>query len=256
LGHQRLCSVHQWFREFKQKGMSAIFLSYRRDDSSGYAGRLFDNLAQRFSREQVFMDIETLEPGMDFVAGIDRAIASCGALIAMIGPNWSKAQDSEGRRRLDDPHDFIRLEITAALSRGVRVIPVLVQNARMPLEHELPEPLRPLCRLQACEISNNRWDFDVGRLVDALEPLIREPDNTPTPAAPLATAPTGATDVISPPGQKVDVQPRGWMAIAVAAVLAIVGGAWWFSQSPPGETLHPPIEEPVEPPTNVTSRSG
>ena len=119
--------------------MSAIFLSYRRDDSSGYAGRLFDNLSERFSRERVFMDIETLEPGMDFVAGIDRAIESCGAVIAMIGPNWVKAQDGEGHRRLDNPHDFIRLEITSALTRGVRVIPVLVHKASMPLEQELPE---------------------------------------------------------------------------------------------------------------------
>jgi len=77
--------------------MSAIFLSYRRDDSSVYAGRLFDNLAGRFGRERVFMDIETLEPGMDFVAGIDRAIESCGAVIAMIGPSWIKAKNGEGR---------------------------------------------------------------------------------------------------------------------------------------------------------------
>ncbi len=159
--------------------MSAIFLSYRRDDSSGYAGRLFDNLAERFGRERVFMDIETLEPGMDFVAGIDHAIESCGAVIAMIGPSWVKAKDGEGRRRLDNPHDFIRLEITTALTRGVRVIPVLVHNASMPPEQELPEPLRPLCRLQACELSDNRWEFDVRRLADVLEPLIAEPEGKP-----------------------------------------------------------------------------
>jgi hypothetical protein len=235
--------------------MSAIFLSYRRDDSSGYAGRLFDNLSERFSRERVFMDIETLEPGMDFVAGIDHAIASCGAVIAMIGPNWTKAQDSEGRRRLDDPNDFIRLEITAALTRGVRVIPVLVHKASMPLEQELPEPLRPLCRLQACEISDNRWDFDVGRLADVLEPLITEPGNRPAAAASAAAAPAGVTVESAPPAQKPDGRPAGWLAMAAAVALAAVGGAWWFGQSPPGEKVPPPMEQPVGPPPDVTARA-
>ena len=196
--------------------MSAIFLSYRRDDSSGYAGRLFDNLAERFGRERVFMDIETLEPGMDFVAGIDRAIESCGAVIAMIGPNWAKAQDGEGRRRLDNPHDFIRLEITSALTRNVRVIPVLVHNASMPSEQELPEPLRPLCRLQASEISDNRWEFDVRRLADAVEPLIAEAEGSPT-VVPSAAG-TGTTTA---PGSKTDGRPIGWLAVVAAAAQPI-----------------------------------
>jgi hypothetical protein len=235
--------------------MSAIFLSYRRDDSSGYAGRLFDNLSGRFGRERVFMDIETLEPGMDFVAGIDRAIASCGAVIAMIGPNWIKAQDGKGRRRLDDPHDFIRLEITAALDRDVRVIPVLVHNASMPLEQELPEPLRPLCRLQACEISDNRWDFDVGRLADVLDPLINEPKDKPTSVPPVATAPAGVADASAPPEGKPDGRSAGWLAMVAVAVLVAVAGVWWFSQSPTGEEVPPPIAEPVGQPPEVTARS-
>jgi hypothetical protein len=237
--------------------MSAIFLSYRRDDGSGYAGRLFDNLAKRFGRARVFMDIETLEPGMDFVAGIDRAIDACGVLIAIIGPNWIKAQDAERRRRLDNPNDFIRLEITSALTRDVRVIPVLVHNASMPPEQELPEPLRPLCRLQACEISDNRWEFDVRRLADVLEPLIAEPEESPMASSSAATAPAGVMRATTTPGGKSGGRPTGWLAVVAAVILAAGGGAWWLSQStstgqgPPELHVDPaPAVEPtlIEPP--------
>lgn len=228
--------------------MSAIFLSYRRDDSSGYAGRMFDNLAERFGRERVFMDIETLEPGMDFVAGIDRAIDSCGAVIAMIGPNWIKAEDGEGRRRLDNPHDFIRLEITSALNRGVRVIPVLVHNASMPPERELPEPLRPLCRLQACEISDSRWDFDVRRLLDVLAPLVAEPEEGQTGGP----APAAGTDTGEAVERRSGGRPGGWLAAVAAAVLAAAGGVWWFSQSSSiDQAPAPVVDTPAQPPATA-----
>ncbi|MCB1801676.1 MAG: TIR domain-containing protein [Gammaproteobacteria bacterium] len=199
--------------------MSAIFLSYRRDDAAGYAGRLFADLSERFGRESVFMDIENLEPGMDFVAGIDRAIEASGAVIALIGPNWVNAQDGQGRR-LDDPNDFIRLEINSALTRGVRVIPVLVHDAPMPREQELPEPLRPMCRLQAFEISDKRWEFDVTRLGDVLEPLISDTERRVAPSSAHAGK-GGRTGVLA--------------AIAAAVLLAVGGGLWWFTQvSAPG----------------------
>jgi hypothetical protein len=235
--------------------MSAIFLSYRRDDSSGYAGRLFDNLEQRFGRERVFMDIETLEPGVDFVEGIDRAIQSCGALIALIGPNWIRAQDSDGRPRLDNPHDFIRLEIVTALNRGVRVIPVLVHNARMPQEAELPEPLRPLCRLQACEISDHRWEFDVRRLADVIEPLIAE--GKESQEGKTADPAGGAKGVTQTSGGR----PIGWLGMLAVLVVAMAGGVWWFSGPPssapdfsaphatPPITSGSPAPEPTPPAT-------
>lgn len=207
--------------------MSAIFLSYRRDDSSGYAGRLFDNLSERFGRERVFMDIETLEPGMDFVAGIDQAIDSCGAVIAMIGPNWINAKDAEGRPRLNDPHDFIRLEINSALTRGVRVIPVLVHHAVMPQSEQLPEPLRPLCRLQAFEISDNRWEYDVQRLGDVLEPLIAE-----SPGEQAATAAARVTEGSSSLKTASGSRSGTWLALAAVVLLAAGGGGWWLMQSP------------------------
>ena len=224
--------------------MSGIFLSYRRDDSSGYAGRLFDNLAETFGRERVFMDIETLEPGMDFVTGIDRAIASCGAVIAMIGPNWINAKNADGHRRLEDPNDFIRLEITSALTRDVRVIPVLVHNARMPPEQELPEALRPLCRLQACEISDNRWEFDAHRLIEVLGPLVAEPEPGPKTTPPATKPATEAASTGTSPERKPG-GPTVWLTAAAVVILAAVGGAWWLGRSPPAEPAAPTISEPA-----------
>src|SRR3954454_18329783 len=109
--------------------MAGIFISYRREDSIAYAGRLYDRLQAHFGDEQVFMDIDTLRPGEDFVEAIQRTVASCDALVAVIGRSWLMAQDQKGQRRLDDPEDFVRLEIAAALERGIRVIPALVGNA-------------------------------------------------------------------------------------------------------------------------------
>ena len=234
--------------------MSAIFLNYRRDDSSGYAGRLFDNLITRFGRERVFMDIETLEPGLDFVDGIERAIRSCGAVIALIGPNWIRATNNQGQRRLDDPSDFIRLEISTAFKQGVRVIPVLVHNASMPTEGELPEPLRKLCRLQSFEISDNRWEFDVGRLGDVLAPLIAEPDvSTASDAARGDRRSSGGprppdngafAEGETSPGDK---PFRLAIAGALLLAVAVLGASWWFTQEQPDEI------EPTEQASPATS---
>jgi len=112
--------------------MNGIFISYRRDDSAGHAGRLFDRLVARFGKRAVFMDVEGIEAGVDFVETIEMAVGGCDVLLAVIGRSWLDSRDSEGKRRLDDDQDFIRLETSAALARNVRVIPVLVEGARMP----------------------------------------------------------------------------------------------------------------------------
>src|SRR4051794_2677355 len=115
-----------------------VFLNYRRDDAAGHAGRLYDSLAERFGKERVFMDVDAIDPGADYGDVIDKAVGSCDVLIAVIGQDWLNATDGKGERRIDDPDDFVRLEIQAALGRDVRVLPLLVQGAVMPSADELP----------------------------------------------------------------------------------------------------------------------
>jgi len=109
-----------------QKGR--IFISYRRVDSAGYAGRIYDRLAARFGEDAVFMDVDDIPAGLDFVDVLQNAVQSCDALAALIGPNWLDARDDAGVRRVDNPEDFVRVEIAAALERDIRVIPVLVDG--------------------------------------------------------------------------------------------------------------------------------
>jgi hypothetical protein len=146
-----------------------IFISYRRRDSSGYAGRVADRLVKEFGDQQCFRDVEDIESGTDFVQAIENAVGSCEVLIVVIGPDWLHIKDAAGKRRLDDPRDFVRLEIETALQRDVRVIPVLVGGADMPSPEQLPPSINRLAYRQATEISDTRWDYDVGRVVATLE---------------------------------------------------------------------------------------
>jgi hypothetical protein len=149
-----------------------IFVSYRRQDIQDFAGRLYDRLAERFGADQVFMDVDTIEPGADFVEAINRAVAACTVLLAVIGPKWLTATDEQGRRRLDNPDDFVRLEIEAALTRDVRVIPVLAQGAIIPGRDDLPESLVHLARRNALSIRHESFRTDAGRLVTAIERVL------------------------------------------------------------------------------------
>ncbi len=150
---------------------SRIFVSYRRDDARGDAGRLTDNLKARFGEKQIFRDIEAIEPGVDFVEAINRAVGASTVLLAVMGPNWLKIADERGNRRLDDPSDFIRLEVGAALKRNIRVVPVLVGDASMPRAEQLPPDLESFARRQAHELSDLRWEFDVAQLMNTIEKL-------------------------------------------------------------------------------------
>lgn len=145
-----------------------VFLSYRRDDAPSAAGRLRDALALRFGEDSIFLDVDTLEPGIDFKEAIDRAVGTSDVLIAMIGKDWLAVGD-DGRRRIDSPDDYVRLEIEAALMRDIRVIPALVENVAMPQSDELPASIAQLARRNAVELGEGaRWRADVERLIDAL----------------------------------------------------------------------------------------
>lgn len=150
--------------------MAGVFINYRRDDARSEAGRLFDWLSQYFGKDQVFMDVSgSIEPGLEFDRVIENAVSSCEVLIVVIGKEWLTAVDENGKRRLENPNDFVRLEIAAALKRNIRVIPVLVEGAAMPEEGDLPEDLKRLCKRQASELSDNRWEFDTKQLVNVLQ---------------------------------------------------------------------------------------
>jgi TIR domain len=157
-----------------------VFVSYRREDASGHAGRLYDVLAERFGDENVFMDVDTIEVGADFTEAITRAVASCDALIALIGRDWATVTDDTGRRRIDDPADFVRLEVETALERDVAVIPASVHGASFPAESDLPPSLAPLARRQGTDLRDTAWRDDVRRLIARLESIVR-PEAKPGP---------------------------------------------------------------------------
>ncbi len=154
---------------------SGIFISYRRQDSPGHAGRLFDHLVGHFGRDRIFMDIDTIEPGEDFVKVIEDAVASCDVLIALIGPRWLSAGKNTGS--LQNPNDFVRIEIATALRRNIRVIPVLVQNAPMPRTRDLPEDLASFARRNAMELDDHRWHNDVEQLVSVVKKFLDKRDD-------------------------------------------------------------------------------
>jgi hypothetical protein len=133
-----------------------IFINYRRGDEPGFTQALFGRLEQAFPSDHLFMDVDNIPPGEDFVHMLDTQVAQCDTLLAVIGKGWLSAVDEDGKRRLDDPNDFVRIEIESALKQGKRVIPILVNDARMPRPDDLPEPLRPLTRRNAVRLTHER----------------------------------------------------------------------------------------------------
>jgi WD40 repeat protein len=199
-----------------------IFVSYRRQDTRHVAGRLFDRLAERFGKAHAFMDVVSIEPGLDFTEAIDEAISRCDVLLALIGQSWLGAVDEDGRRRLDNPDDLVLLEVKGALDQGVRVIPVLVDGASAPRRDELPEVIAGLIRRNWMRLDHDTFDSDVGGLIDLLDRIIR-PDSgrrqfRPTgPAYANRTAPAPRSPVPQRLVTTIRVH-RKWMFKAVLAV--------------------------------------
>jgi hypothetical protein len=171
-----------------------IFINYRREDSIDAAGRLHDRLAQTFGHKNIFMDVEDIPAGVDFAKYLSDQVAASQMFLAIIGPTWLGAKDESGGRRIDDPDDFVAIEITAALARNIRVIPVLVDGASMPKAGELPDPLKALARRQAVDVGH----FHFGRDAEALVERLREALN----------------------GQSGSLRPRRGTSVAVAGAAA------------------------------------
>jgi hypothetical protein len=146
-----------------------VFLCYRRDDSAGYAGRVQDRLEREFGRDLLFMDVDAIPLGVNFSKVLREEVAKCGVLLAVIGPNWLDARGEEGTRRLDDPNDFVRIEIAAALQRDIPVIPILLDGARVPKADQLPKDLEELALRNALNVRHDSFHSDMDKLIRGLK---------------------------------------------------------------------------------------
>jgi hypothetical protein len=178
----------------------SIFLSYRREDSAGHAGRLYEHLGSAFGSERIFMDVDDISPGQDFAEAIESTVATCQALVAIIGPRWLI-----DLRQRADREDFVHHEVAVALRRNVTVIPVLVGGGTLPSPADLPENLAALSRRQALEIRDTRFDDDAKLLVAALRKI---PGITPTRVPALGKTWT-------------------WLLVTAALLLIVAGLFWW-----------------------------
>jgi hypothetical protein len=147
----------------------SVFISYRRQDTASFAGRLYDRLEREFGRDPLFMDVDTIPLGVDFVKLVDEQVARCDVLLAIIGPGWLGARGDDGGLRLDNPHDFVRVEIAAALKRDIRIIPILVDGTRIPEAHELPDDIKGLATRNGLDIRNSSFRSDIDQLIHELQ---------------------------------------------------------------------------------------
>ena len=217
--------------------MRAIFISYRREDAEGQAGRLFTDLTRIFGPASVFMDVAGLKAGRDFRHAIDEQLASCGVLLAVIGKGWVGVADGSGRRRLDDPHDFVRLETAAALKRDIPVVPVLVQGAQMPRTDQLPTDMTDLVYRSALEVTHARWDSDVQVLANQLRPYVDVAAPAPAFSAPVPQ-----------PAEPATSNRAALAGLAAVAAVVVVGGYLWLgagTDRTSGADATPPSATPV-----------
>src|SRR5262245_27136978 len=223
--------------------MARIFVCYRRDDAATEAGRITDWLDRHFGEDEVFMDIEKIGLGDDFVEKIEGEIDTIDALIAVIGPKWLEATDETGNRRLDDPTDFVRLEIARALRRGIRVIPVLVQGAAMPPTSALPKDIQPLARRNGLVLTNLQFKAAIGELIDALEGIVTsDAPNLPTSESgphekveSEPTAPQTHAALPDPPTLGVEARLAGY-----GASILVLSGIFYASAADiPERFVHP-----------------
>jgi hypothetical protein len=210
-----------------------IFLSYRRSDSAGWAGRLHDSLGRLLPSMPVFMDVESIPPGADFKQFIADKVSRCSLLIALIGPQWSDARDEEGHRRLDSPEDFTRIEVESALKSGIWVIPVLVGGAKMPKAAELPESLRPLTGRNAFELSDQSWEAGCNRLARGIQETVPLPPPDYFGKKYIEAA-VAQTEIIAREATKPERRRTvlAWVGGVVLIAASVLAARVWFREPP------------------------
>jgi len=221
-----------------------IFLNYRREDTRGYAGRLYDRLSDRFGEDQILRDVDAIPPGIDYIDQIDRLVRQCDLMLVLIGETWLSMKGPGGRRRLDEPGDLVSLEIAAGLERNIPVIPVLFQGARMPTEDDLPDRVQALARRNALEMTDTHWNHDWDRLRWAIEELTKQPSPRDHSEQPASHSREGAADsterrVVTrdekPPAESSRTRrPMGrfsTMALAVIPLVALLTAAYLTMRS-------------------------
>ena len=191
-----------------------IFINYRREDSIEATGRLHDRLAQTFGHKNIFRDVEGIPAGVDFVKYLSDQVAASRVFLVVIGPRWLEAKDESGGRRLDDPDDFVTIEIATALARNIRVIPVLLDGARMPKAGELPDPLKALARRQAVDVGQLQF----GRDAEALVEKVREALNGESGSR----RPWRGTAVVGAAAVALALFLGGWVGFNQGGILASV----------------------------------
>jgi hypothetical protein len=185
-----------------------VFISYRREDSAAYAGRIQDRLDRELGRDLLFIDVDGIPLGINFVKVLREEVAQCGVLLAVIGPNWLDVRDEDGTRRLDNPTDFVRIKIAAALQREIRVIPILLDGTRVPKADQLPEDLKVLALRNGLNVHHSSFHSDLDKLVRELKQQVGVPGQAAsTPIS--ASAPPRAENDPSDGGGKAD-DPIDW----------------------------------------------
>lgn len=181
--------------------MGKIFVSYRREDSADTTGRLCDRLAERFGAKTIFKDVDSIPIGSDYRAVLRQAVEESNVVLVIVGRQWLQLTDASGQRRLDDPRDFVRIEVEAALARNVPVVPILVQQAMMPSENDLPSSMSEFVYRHGLDIrSDPHFNGDVRQLIDQLVPLMEPPAGAELPdASPVSSAETQTAGNVSAP---------------------------------------------------------
>jgi len=206
---------------------AGIFISYRRDETAGYAGRIADKFIEHFGEERVFRDIDSMEPGLDFVEAIERALESCAVVLVVIGRNWTttlKEHEQTGQE------DYMQLEVATALKRNdVRVIPVLVQGASMPRAEEFPNDLSALRRRNAIELHDSSWNEEVQRLITTLDRVLerrpvekRVSGNAPTNQGGVLTGARGNSSANEGEGPVGRTASKLWATTAIRVLVGVV----------------------------------